>query len=53
MLQKKRLNCTQNFISNRFRDQMVDKLKGSKQKITNMYFIVGDVVQRNIKLFRA
>lgn len=31
---------------------MVTRIKNSKQKVQNMYFIVGDVVQRNIHLFR-
>lgn len=31
---------------------MVEKIKASKIKVSNMHFVVGDVVQRNIKLFR-
>ena len=40
------------FINLSFRDIMVERIKKCGIKVNNMYFIVGDVVQRNIALFR-
>ena len=36
----------------KFRDNCIDKIKARNEKLSNVYFIVGDIVARNRDLFK-